>query len=158
MNHELFLFCSLASLAVFAAPADYQPDTRVWENNFFSSVENFIFSFSVLRSVEFENSFGKVLVFVAGFGSTLFPFSFPFYSFTCNRTKARLCKAYLFIVKILLWRRSLHARTSSAAKLGVFVVGPFKLSVFFFFFLARRSKDDFCFPFSPRALAFRNSN
>jgi hypothetical protein len=27
-------------------------------------------------SVEFENSFGKVLIFVAGFGSTLFPFIF----------------------------------------------------------------------------------
>lgn len=71
MNHELF-----------PSPEKKPPTTNSSVGNFrFISKGKFIFSLSLANfsfSVEFENPFGKVLIFVADFGSTLFPFIFSF--------------------------------------------------------------------------------
>lgn len=87
MNHELF-----APLQLPSHPNRH----RVWGDSVSFSLRFLLLFFSV----EFESSFGKGLIFVAGFGSTLFPFIFRFIHSVIINTGGRIVQPSYSIIEI----------------------------------------------------------
>lgn len=142
MNHELFLSAP-KRLRAARHPPGHPPNQTLSVGKFRSKEISFSLFLPFSFSVEFGNSFGKVLIFFAGFGSTLFPFSFCFIH-SCNDNRTFIVSTEISFV-IQARRENLYF-TSRWRKLGVFT--SLRISLFCFLSATQSLswRTNLCFP------------